>query len=614
MALELLAPARDAEQGILALRCGADALYMGPSRFGARQSAGCDIKAFEHLTREARLWGARVYATLNTVLFDNELEDARRLAWQLYEAGVNALIIQDMALLELDLPPIPLHASTQTACDSPQKVAFLASVGLSRAILARELSLSEIEAIHRAADIELEAFVFGALCVSESGHCYLSGAMGGRSGNRGACAQPCRAPWNLVDASGRILIQEKHLLSIQDLDLSDYLEQMAIAGICSFKIEGRLKDADYVKNVVGYLRKKLDHVLEKRPEFTKASLGQVKQDFQPDPTKTFQRGLNTYRIDGQRHSIKAIGPGHLGEFVGVVRSIGSDRLILDTKLELHPGDGLAFIDGNAVAGTFVNAVETSAKAGQGLQVFVQDPSRIQKGTTLYRNVDHHWLKTLRGAKIERRIAVDMTLLCEPDRVTLRLVDESGLIIEVLNTGNFEQPVNLEKTSLSTRKALGRMGDSPFEIRICEIQNLRFVPVSQLNALRREAVQTLEEKRRDLILREPRRNRQPNPAPLPAFELDFEWNIANKIARNFYEIHGGKVIEDAAEHQKDMRGRIVMTTRHCLRYELGWCPAHPNLKPWLNVLEPKGEIFLEKTGTKLKCIFDCKSCRMKLQLI
>jgi putative protease len=338
MGLELLAPARNADQGILAFRCGADAVYMGAARFGARQAAGCGLEDFQRLAAEARLWGAKVYATLNTVLFDPELEDARRLAWELYEAGVDALIIQDMAYLELDLPPLPLHASTQAACDGPDKVAFLAGSGFTRAILARELSLAEIRTIRAAADIELEGFVYGALCVGESGRCYLSGAVCGRSGNRGECAQPCRAPWNLADAAGRVLLRDKHLLSIRDLDLSGCLEELADAGVTTFKIEGRLKDADYVKNVVSHLRGRLDTLLDRRPELGRAALGRVSRGFAPDPAKTFQRGLSAYRLDGGRRPMGTPdSANHLGELVGTVRSIQADRLVLDRKADLHPG-------------------------------------------------------------------------------------------------------------------------------------------------------------------------------------------------------------------------------------------------------------------------------------
>ncbi|BDU72156.1 peptidase U32 family protein [Mesoterricola silvestris] len=605
MALELLAPARNADQGILALTCGADAVYMGAARFGARQAAGCDRADFERLTREARLWGAKVYATLNTLVYDAELEDARRMAWDLYEAGVDALIIQDMAYLELDLPPLPLHASTQAVCDSPAKVAFLAGQGLTRAILARELSLAEIRAIHAASDIELEGFVYGALCVGESGQCYLSGSICGRSGNRGECAQPCRAPWNLVDASGRVLLRDKHLLSIKDLDLSDHLEELAEAGLSSFKIEGRLKDADYVKNVVSHLRRRLDAVLERRPEWARASLGRCTHAFAPDPSKTFQRGHSTYRLEGGRQSMGTPETGrHLGESIGTVRSIQADRVVLDRRAEVHPGDGLAFMDGAAAAGTVVNAVEDR-------QIFVQDPSRIRPGTQLHRNLDLHWLRALRGAKVERRIPVTGRLVFPEGAVTLRLEDETGLSAEARAEGEFGPARDPGAATKAMRDALDRMGDTPFALAALEAEP-RFVPVSRLNALRREATAALAELRRA-----PRPRQAPRPAspgaPLPAAALDFTWNVANKAARAFYERAGARVLEPAAELQADLRGRVVMTTRHCLRFELGWCAAHPNAEPWRRLAEPAGPLFLENGPTRLECRFDCARCRMELVL-
>jgi len=607
MGLELLAPARNAEQGILALRCGADAVYMGGARFGARQAAGNDPKEFARLTSEARLWGAKVYATLNTLLFDNELEEARRQAWDLYEAGVDALIIQDMAFLELDLPPLPLHASTQAACDSPERVAFLARAGCSRAILARELSLEDIRAIHRGAEIELEAFVYGALCVGESGHCYLSGAICGRSGNRGECAQPCRAPWNLVDASGRILLRDKHLLSIRDLDLSDHLEELADAGIQSFKIEGRLKDADYVKNVVSHLRRRLDDLLKRRPELGRASLGSVSHAFTPDPSKTFQRGLSTYRIQGERQSMGTPeGAKHLGEFIGQVRSLQGDRAVLDQIAELHPGDGLAFIDGAEVAGTVVNAVE-------GRQVFVQDPSHLRAGTRLHRNLDHQWLKALRGAKVERRIPVKATLSFPEGAVRLRLEDPTGLTAEAQAPGEFAPPREAEAARVAIREALGRLGNTPFALAELQLAEARFVPASILNALRREAAASLEAQRRAPRPREARRSATPQLGLLPTLELDFTWNIANKAARAFYERAGGKILEAAAELQPSLQDRVVMTTRHCLRYELGWCPIHANPEPWQRLKEPQGPLFIENGPTRLECRFDCARCRMELLL-
>jgi putative protease len=606
MGLELLAPARNADQGILALRCGADAVYMGGARFGARQAAGCDQADFARLTREARLWGAKVYATLNTVLFDPELEQARRLAWELYEAGVDALIIQDMAYLDMDLPPLPLHASTQAACDGPDKVAFLAGCGFTRAILARELSLEEIRAIRAAADIELEGFVYGALCVGESGRCYLSGAICGRSGNRGECAQPCRAPWNLVDAGHRVLLRDKHLLSIRDLDLSGALEALADAGLTSFKIEGRLKDADYVKNVVSHLRRKLDALLERRPELGRASLGRVSHGFAPDPQKTFQRGFSTYRLQGGRQPMGTPEAAkHLGEFVGTVRSVQADRLVLDRTAELHPGDGLAYVDGSEVTGTAVNAVADR-------QVFVQDPSRLRPGTRVHRNLDLQWLKALRGAKVERRIAVKARLDFPEGAVRLRLEDEAGLASEALAAGEFTPARDAAAAGKAVREALGRMGDSPFAL--AEVQaEPRFVPVSRLNALRREAAATLEALRRAPRARQGRRPASPAPRPLPAADLDFTWNIANEAARAFYRRAGARLLEPAAELQPSLVGRVVMTTRHCLRYELGWCAVHANPEPWKQLAQPAGPLFLENGPTRLECRFDCARCRMELVL-
>jgi putative protease len=606
MGLELLAPARNADLGILALRCGADAVYMGAARFGARQAAGCGLEDFQRLTAEARLWGAKVYATLNTILFDPELEDARRLAWELFDAGVDALIIQDMAYLELDLPPLPLHASTQAACDGPDKVAFLASQGFTRAILARELSLAEIRTIRAAADIELEGFVYGALCVGESGRCYLSGAVCGRSGNRGECAQPCRAPWNLADAAGRVLLRDKHLLSIRDLDLSGSLEELADAGVTTFKIEGRLKDADYVKNVVSHLRGRLDTLLDRRPELGRASLGRVSRGFAPDPAKTFQRGLSTYRLHGERRPMGTPdSANHLGEFVGTVRSIQADRLVLDRKADLHPGDGLAYTDGSEVAGTVVNAVDER-------QLFVQDPSRIRPGTRVHRNLDLHWLKALRAAKVERRIPVAARLDFPDGAVRLRLEDETGLAAEASASGDFAPARDPGAAAQAIRDALERLGDSPFALASLDSAEARFVPVSRLNQLRREAAAALEAARRA-----PRATQQRRPAgpmrPLPAPELDFTWNIANSAARAFYERAGGKVLEPAAELQPSLKDRVVMTTRHCLRFELGWCQIHPNPEPWKRLAEPKGPLFLENGPTRLECRFDCARCRMELIL-
>ncbi|MBK8790749.1 MAG: U32 family peptidase [Holophagaceae bacterium] len=606
MALELLAPAKNADQGILALRCGADAVYMGGPQFGARQAAGNGLEDFEQVTREARLWGAKVFATLNTILFDAELEAARRQAWELYEAGVDALIIQDMAFLEMDLPPLPLHASTQAACDSPERVAFLASAGFSRAILARELSLDDIRAIHGAADIELEAFVFGALCVGESGLCYLSGAICERSGNRGECAQPCRAPWNLVDASNRVVVREKHLLNIRDLDLSDHLEELADAGIMSFKIEGRLKDADYVKNIVSQVRRKLDDLLERRPELGRASLGSVSQAFAPDPTKTFQRGLSSYRIDGERRPMGNLDSGrHLGEFIGEVRSIQGDRLVLDATTDLHPGDGLAFVDGVEVAGTVINAVEPR-------QLFVQDPSRIRPA----RGCTATWTCTGSGPCAAPRWSAASR--CGP-----RWTSRTGPCACAwrIRSAVWRKP-RLRATSRRrgmrrplpgpSRRPWAAWGTRPSSWRGCRwpsrasCRSARSTPSAATPRLRWRPCAGPREPGKGAGL-------GPKLNPLPVRGLDFTWNIANRAARAFYERAGAEVLEPAAELQASLDGRVVMTTRHCVKYEMGWCHVHENPEPWVRLPEPQGPVFLENGSTRLECRFDCARCRMELVL-
>lgn len=607
MALELLAPARDADQGILALRCGADAVYMGGPRFGARQAVGQPLQAFERLCSEARLWNAKVYATLNTILFDHELEAARTLAWNLFELGVDAFIVQDMAFLELDLPPLPLHASTQAACDSPEKVAFLERIGFQRAILARESSLSDIRAIRAATSLELEAFVFGALCVGESGRCYLSGSICGRSGNRGECAQPCRSPWNMVDAQGRVLIREQHLLSLRDLDLSDHLEALAEAGIVSFKIEGRLKDADYVKNVVSYLRRKLDALLERRPDWERASLGRVRHGFEPDPHKTFNRGFSTYRIEDRRQPMGTPEAAHhLGEPIGRVRSVQGNCVILDRTTPLGPGDGIAFLGPQGPSGTVVNAVE-------GAQVFVQNPKGLKPGSRIHRNLDHRWLKQLRTAKVERRIPVTATLTFTPGEAVLSLQDPTGLTAEARISGTFESPHDPEATDQAIQQALSRFGNTPFERIALNVPDLRFVPLNALNTLRREAAEALEALRRAPRERPSRPTSRSSPQTLPTCDLDYTWNVANRAARAFYERLGARVLEPAAECQASLLDRVVMTTRHCLAFELGWCGRHPNPRPWRSLPRPDGPLFLENGATRLECTFDCAQCRMRLVL-
>ena len=612
MKLELVAPAKNLEQGKLALRCGADALYIGGPKFGARKGAANELRDLELLAAQARLWRAKVYVTLNTILYESELEDARRAAWSAFEAGADALIIQDMAFLEMDLPNVPLHASTQAVCDSPQKIAFLASVGFSRAILAREFSLEQIMAVGNAApEIELEAFVYGAICVSESGHCYLSHAICGRSGNRGECAQPCRRDWSLIGPDGRVLVKDRPLLSIKDLDLSDHLETLAEVGVHSFKIEGRLKDADYVKNIVSHFRRKLDALMEKRPEFCRASSGRCYHGFKPDPSKTFQRGRTTYLLGGERKPMLS-GPssGHLGEPVGKMVSKNGSRIVLDREAGLAPGDGLAFSGlSGRIKGSLVNEV-------MGEQIDVQSPQALEGikiGTVVYRNFDHVWHKQLRAAKAERKIGIRANLDFSDGFPRLRFGDEDGFESQALGKEKCPSLESEEAFLAAAKVSISRLGDTPFELVECQIDPSGFLPASQLNALRRLTAERLMQKRISCRVPSSGKAAETRLKPLPEIRLGREWNISNSLARAFYQRYGASSIEEAFEISRPVPDMPLMTTRLCLMFELGWCEKHKNDAPIAKAPDTKGPLFLENGSISLKCEFDCERCVMKLTL-
>jgi putative protease len=617
MPLELVAPAKNLEQGTLALRCGADAVYAGGPRFGARKGAANEMRDLERLAREAHLWRARLYVTLNTIIFECELEDARRAAWAAFEAGADALVVQDMAFLEMDLPDVPLHASTQAVCDSPEKVAFLASIGFSRAILAREMSLAQMADaanIASAAGMDLEAFVYGALCVSESGRCYLSHCLCGRSGNRGECAQPCRRDWSLLDADGRTLVKDRPLLSIKDLDLSDELEPLADAGVCAFKIEGRLKDADYVKNVVCHTRRKLDALLEKRPELGRASSGRATHAFAPDTSKTFHRGHTKYRLDGARRPIgTGAASGHLGESVGKAVSVSGPSALLDRDHCLAPGDGLAFPGhGGRVSGTVVNAAE-------GRRIDVQSPAGLKSGQYVFRNFDHAWHKMLRAAAVDRRVGVNARLDFPEGRARLRLCDEDGCSAEALSDEAYGPPKKADLFAAEAKNALSRLGDTPFRLDGCHVAADGFLPLGRLNRIRRQAAELLVQSRIDSHPRRGRKMPDPSAAPLGRRHLGYEWNVSNSLSRAFYARHGAEDIEPALELAPDPKGGgasdqrrpAVMTTWLCLMYEMGWCPRHGGVSPKKSPerVIPSGPLYLKNGTNTLACEFDCERCVM-----
>ena len=601
-AVELLAPAGDRERGRAAILCGADAVYVGADRFGAREAAGNSLEDIAALAAEAHQYWARVYVTINTLLFDHELAAVERLAWRLQEIGVDGLIVQDVGLLECDLPPLPLIASTQMHNTTPERVAFLEQVGFQRAILARELGLDEIRAIRRAAPrIELECFIHGALCVCYSGQCALSYAVGGRSGNRGQCAQPCRKAYTLEDADGRPLTERAHLLSLPDLNLSEHLPELLDAGVTSFKIEGRLKDLPYVANNVAHYRATLDPHLARRG-LRRSSSGTSTPGFTPDLDKTFNRGYTTYFLHGRPEALAfPATPKMVGEEVGRVVKTDGAEITLSTRLTLHPGDGLCFFDTRGeLCGTTVNAV-------RGGTIAVQKPQGIRPGTTVYRNHDHVFLSQVARARMERRIGVCFTLRATPDGLSLLARDEDGAEAESSVTGS-PQPARDPAVALDTiRRQLRKTGNSTYacsEVEV-EISPVPFLPVSALNALRREALEALTAARAQ---------QRPRTAggvirsetPYPAREPTYLGNVLNRKAEAFYRRHGVTRIEPAAESGLDLRGRKVMTTRYCLKRQLGLCPACGSPA---SPAEPLS--LTDEEGNRFRLHFDCDRCEMEL---
>ncbi len=594
--LELLAPARDLACGIDAVNCGADAVYIGAEHFGARLGAANTVADIEKLAAHARKYGARVYAAVNTILNDEEIPRAQRLICKLWEAGAAAVIIQDMGLLEAGLPPIPLIASTQTHNVTPEKVLFLEKAGFKRVILARELTLSEIKAIRAKTSVELEFFVHGALCVSYSGQCYLSYCVGGRSGNRGECAQPCRKLYTLKDAAGEIIAGNKHLLSLKDLNLSRRLGHLADAGITSFKIEGRLKDRDYVRNIVSYYRRELDKVLEKKG-YARASSGKSFAAFNPDPLKTFNRGYSEYFVDGNPADVASPDtPKFAGEALGRASDVRNGSFRIHGFEKIHPGDGISFFDkAGVLSGSLVNGVKDGRVRADNLQ-------GIENGTDIYRNLDKEFLRAVGRGGALRKFGVRFEFSDCAGGFSLKAVDERGASAEVKLRGVKAAAQKPEAALETIKKQLSKLGESDFYLEALEIKLSRpyFIPVSELNDLRREALAALDKAaavpaREEIKL-------VPNAYPYPEQALDFTANVLNTKAERFYKRHGVTEIARPAEGGADMSGKPLMTTRFCLRRRLGLCKKGKAVEP----------LYLEDgEGRRFRLDFDCAACRMRL---
>ncbi len=625
--LELLSPARDADIGIEAVNHGADAVYIGGPAFGARATAGNDIRDLQRLINHAHRFGSRIFITLNTILRDDELEAARKMAWQIYEAGADALIIQDMGLLELDLPPIQLHASTQTDIRTPEKARFLQDAGLSQIVVARELDLQQIAAVRAATDparTTIEFFVHGALCVAYSGQCYITHAHTGRSANRGDCNQACRLPYEVLDASGRIIAHEKHVLSMKDNNQSDNLRALIDAGVRSFKIEGRYKDMGYVKNITAHYRKLLDEIIEER-EFSdtplaRSSSGSTTFSFTPDPDQNFNREFTDYFVNGRKDDIGAFDtPKTPGRAIGWVTKVGENFVEIETSsrdTELHNGDGLCYYDlQKELVGLQINRAESVDAKKSLWRLFPKDPiagfKDLRKGLEVNRNRDMAWVRTLDKKSSDRRIGLWAELKETPDGFALTLTDEDGFTASAAIAQEHQAATDAARAEATLREQLGRFGATIFSVHDIGLQLSQpwFVPASALNQLRRDAVAALEAARQAGFVRLPRALPVEPPVPFPEDTLTYLANVYNQKAHDFYIKHGVKVM-DAAYESKEEEGEVsLMITKHCVRFSMSLCPKQAK-----GVIGVKGTIKAEPLQLingkeKLTLRFDCKPCEM-----
>ena len=614
--IELLAPAKNLECGIEAVNHGADAVYIGAPKFGARAAAVNSLEDIAALVAYAHLYNVRIYVTVNTILKEEELAETEKMIWELYRIGVDALIVQDMGITRLNLPSIPLHGSTQMDNRTPEKVRFLADAGFRQVVLARELSLQEIRRIHEACpETPLEVFVHGALCVSYSGQCYVSQACFGRSANRGECAQFCRLPFSLVDADGKTIVRDKHLLSLKDLNQSEVLEDLLDAGASSLKIEGRLKDVSYVKNVTAAYRSKLDAIFARRKEYVRASSGTCRFDFTPRLDKSFSRGFTHYFLQGRDREISSFDtPKSLGEEMGTMKEQRGNYLTVAGVKPFHNGDGVCFLDEQGrLQGFRINRVDGNKLYPAG------DVPRIKPRTRLFRNFDQEFERILARKSAERKIGVGWELADTSSGFALTVADEDGNRI----TLSFPYPKELARTPQpeNLRTQLGKLGNTPFEVMplggtdspsattapaiAINLSQNWFIPASVIADWRRQAIDKLTAARRITYRRElhvwkPTRHR------FPATSLTYLGNVMNTAARSFYQAHGVASVEPAYEKQA-VPEAVFMFCKHCLRYSMGWCPTYQ--KGHSPYREP---YYLVGTdGKRFRLTFDCKNCQMKV---
>lgn len=650
--VELLAPAKDKQTAFAAINSGCDALYIGAQSFGARKKVGNSLEDIKEIVDYAHKFYVKVHVTLNTILTDDELKEAQKLIHQLYEIGVDAIIVQDMGILKLaiegKLPPIPIHASTQCDNRTVEKAKFFKEIGLSRVILARELSLEQIKEIcnilsplreapvksgegrilnelvsckNSVEECEVETFIHGALCVSYSGQCYLSHYIGGRSANRGECAQACRKKYSLIDENGNIIAKDKYLLSLKDFNASKHLKKLIDIGVKSFKIEGRLKDENYVKNVVAFYRQEIDKFAQK------TSSGKIFLDFEPDVRKSFNRDFTDYYLTLTRHSVTPSprgrgyevynfdSPKSMGEYIGKITKVGKDWFEIgrqedkkaggQVNLKINPQDGLYFNGQGCLVNKIENTVQNSLSSGRDGGLFVKIyPNKmdgIKVGIDIYRNFNAEFEKQLKNSKTKRQIAVKLI----SDGKTLKAIDEDKNTVQI-NLPDGELPKNPQKMKETFIKQLQKTGDSDFYIENTEINSeLPFLPVSQINELRRTILSKLMEER---LKNYPREFQKPlKYTNFPEEKMDYRANVHNKTAKEFYSKCNCEICEMSFESQNfftasgpplfNKRDKELMRTKHCLKYAFNMCQS------------PKKLYLVDEKGVKYPLKFDCKNCEM-----
>jgi len=598
--VELLSPAKDYAHGVAAINSGADAVYIGGPKFGARTAASNSIRDIGNLIEYAHQFRVKVYVAINTIVFDNELEEVQGIIEKVYKLGADGIIIQDMGILEMKLPPIKIIASTQCNNYDLEKIKFFEKIGIKRVILARELSLEQIKKIRENTNLELEGFVHGALCVCMSGQCYFSEAVAKRSANRGHCSQPCRLPYSLVDSEGKVLAKNKFLLSLKDLNLSQDLGDLIDAGLESFKIEGRLKDEYYVSNVTYYYRRKLDRILKRKEGFEKSSVGEFVSTWEPDLEKTFNRGFTDYFLRGGDGDLSSMSPKSKGKLVGRTKIVSENYFILEKGVEFVNGDGLCFFDRSK------NLRGSNVVKVFGPKVYLNDMTGLEEGMEIYRNLDVTFEKQIKINPIKRFVPVFFEIKESDNGIIVKVSDEEGN--ETILKKEVEKVLadNKEGALANIESQFSKLGDTIYqakEIKIILDQPL-FFKVSVLNSIRREIIDTFDKKRKESYKRE-ESSFVPTKHPFVSKNLTYEANVSNSLAEKFYDRHGVISIEPAFEILEDKKGKKIMTTKLCLRKILGKCSKKgvDIVKEPLYLVNEKGYKFLLK--------FDCKNCQMEI---